>query len=134
MFETIISIIGTLGGWEAVKYLLNRKSNQRTAEAEADHAEFSTLKDTIEFLQQQLKDKEQRFSEQTDIVRKLNIEIIELLKAKGSMEVELVSVRCDDAKCPFRQPPNASTPPRDGLTIEQYQSGKEHDTTNKITE
>jgi hypothetical protein len=75
-------------------------------------------------LQTQLKEKEERFAEQTNIVRKLNLDIIDLLKDKGAIEVELVMVRCDDADCPFRQPPNAKTPPKQGLTIEQYQSQK----------
>jgi hypothetical protein len=124
MWEIIISIIGALGGWETIRYLLNRKSNQRTAVAEADLSQFRTLQETILFLQTQLKEKEERFAEQTNIVRKLNLDIIDLLKDKGAIEVELVMVRCDDADCPFRQPPNAKTPPKQGLTIEQYQSQK----------
>jgi DNA repair ATPase RecN len=125
MLEIIASVIGALGGWEAIKYLINRKSNQRTAVAEADLAQFHTLQETLQFLQSQLKEKEERFAEQTNIVRKLNLDIIDLIKEKGEMEVKMVTVRCDDADCPFRQPPNANTPPKAGLTIEQYQERKE---------
>lgn len=124
--EIILSIIGALGGWEAIKYLLNRKSNQRTAMAEADLSQFHTLQETIQFLQSQLKEKEERFAEQTNIVRKLNLDIIDLLKDKGAMEVELVRVRCDDDDCPFRQPPNAKTPPAVGLTKQDYQDKKKN--------
>lgn len=125
MLEVILSVIGALGGWEAIKYLINRKSNQRTAVAEADLVQFHTLQETLQFLQTQLKEKEERFAEQTTVVRKLNLDIIDLLKDKGAMEVELVMVRCNDADCPFRQPPNAKTPPKEGLTKEQYQAKKQ---------
>ncbi|MFA6718461.1 MAG: hypothetical protein WCS15_05215 [Prevotella sp.] len=30
------AVLTALGGWEAIKYLINRKSNSRKAEAEAD--------------------------------------------------------------------------------------------------
>jgi hypothetical protein len=116
MLEVILSVIGALGGWEAIKYLINRKSNQRTAVAEADLVQFHTLQETLQFLQTQLKEKEERFAEQTTVVRKLNLDIIDLLKDK---------VRCNDADCPFRQPPNAKTPPKEGLTKEQYQAKKQ---------
>jgi DNA repair ATPase RecN len=125
MLEIIASVIGALGGFEAIRYLINRKSNQRAAVAEADLAQFHTLQETLQFLQSQLKEKEERFAEQTNIVRKLNLDIIDLIKEKGEMEVKMVTVRCDDADCPFRQPPNVNTPPKAGLTIEQYQERKE---------
>lgn len=40
---TIGSIIGTLGGWEAVKYLINRKSNKTIAEANAFEVQRNAL-------------------------------------------------------------------------------------------
>lgn len=39
--SVILSILGSLGGWEFIKYLLNRKSNRRIAEASAKSAEAS---------------------------------------------------------------------------------------------
>lgn len=42
-WETIVTTIGSflavLGGWEGIKYLLNRRANSRHAEAQADEAE-----------------------------------------------------------------------------------------------
>ena len=32
---TISSILGAVGGWEAIKYLLNRKTNKKVEEANA---------------------------------------------------------------------------------------------------
>ena len=106
IIETIVTILTAMGGWEAVKYLFNRKSNARISEAEADTAEFHILKEQIEFLQQQLKQKEERFAEQTQIVRNLNSEVIDLTKANGSLELDLQKYRCIRAKCSQREPQN----------------------------
>ena len=43
--EIIAAIIGALGGFEAIKYFINRKSNARKADAEADSAEFDALRE-----------------------------------------------------------------------------------------
>lgn len=103
---TFATILAAFGGWEAIRYLINRKPNGRKAEAEADSVEFNVLRETVEFLQQQLKDKEERFAQQTELVRRQNAEILELTKAKGQVELELQRYRCVVAKCPNRQPQN----------------------------
>ena len=33
---TLVTVLSAMGGWEAVKWFLNRKSNSRVAEAEAE--------------------------------------------------------------------------------------------------
>ena len=48
---TLVTVLSAMGGWEAVKWFLNRKSNSRVAEAEADSAELHVMKVTYEFLQ-----------------------------------------------------------------------------------
>lgn len=113
LLNWVATLVGAMGGLEFVKWLFNRKSAKRTDE-------FHFLKETSEFLQQQIKDKEQRFAEQTQLVRQLNREIIGLERKVGELEVELVEVRCEDASCPFRLPPNAKTPPREGVTKKRY--------------
>lgn len=123
-WEIIISLLGGLGGLELIKLFVNRKTNNRIAEAQADLTEFETLQKTMLFLQAQLKEKEERFAEQTTIVRKLNTEVLDLVKQVAERDIELANVRCDDRHCPFRQPPNAHTPPKDGLTKEDYHSQK----------
>ena len=55
---TLVTVLSAMGGWEAVKWFLNRKSNSRVAEAEADSAELHVMKETYEFLQEQLRQKE----------------------------------------------------------------------------
>ena len=104
--QIIISIIGAIGGWDAVRYLINRKSNKRKEEAEADAVEFNVLRDTMLFLQEQLNEKEQRFAEQTSILRDTQSEVLELTKSKGELELELQRYRCVVPKCGNRQPQN----------------------------
>lgn len=100
------AVLPVLGGWEAIKYLINRKPNSRKAEAEADSVEFNVLRQTVEFLQTQLQEKEERFAQQTELVRKLNAEILELTKEKGKVELELQTYRCIRKKCGQREPQN----------------------------
>ena len=116
MTEIIIGIcsaIGAVGGWELIKYQLNLKTNKRKEEAEADSLEFSVLKDTVTFLQGQLNEqvrqdseKEKRFVEQTQRLRKVQDDNYQLLKDKSKLELELQTYRCVVKKCPNRDPQN----------------------------
>ena len=119
MFETIITtmatVAGVLGGWEAIKYLLNRKSNSRIAEAEADQAEFGVLKEMVEFLQGQLKEmveqnmeKEKRFIEQTNRLREVQDREHKLMLKNAQTELELQKYRCIRPKCQQREPQNGN--------------------------
>lgn len=127
-WQTLVAVVGAFGGFEFIKWVFNRKRVARTDE-------FKLLRETNEFLQQQLNEKEQRFVEQTQLVRRLNTEILDATRQAAQKDVEhvrtiadkdleLARVRCDDHPCPFRQPPNAYTPPRAGLTKEQYHANK----------
>ena len=44
----IISILTALGGWEAIKYFINRQSEKKKSEAEADTAASQALKEMQE--------------------------------------------------------------------------------------
>ena len=101
---TAASILGTLGGWEMIKYLLHRKSNTRKAEAEADGSEFTVLRDTVVFLQEQLQKKEERFAEQTDLVRRLTGENLELTRENSMLKIEIALKLCERRNCAQRQP------------------------------
>lgn len=106
IIETLLAVITALGGFEAIKYFLNRKANSRKAEAEADSAEFNTLREYNEFLQKQLSDKEERFTNQTDRLRCIQDEYFDLMKKNAQTELELQKYRCIRAKCPNREPQN----------------------------
>ena len=40
----IISVLTAVGGWEAIRYIINRRAEKRKADAEADSAEMGTVK------------------------------------------------------------------------------------------
>lgn len=119
-WQALIAIVGGFGGLEFIKWLFNRKTNTRIAIAAAESAEFHTLQETVQFLQTQLREKEERFANQTDRLRRTQDDLFKEREARHRAELELALRRCDEDDCPFRQPPNAYTPPRPGLTIEQY--------------
>lgn len=104
--EIITAVIAALGGWEAIKYFINRKTNKRIEEAEADSVEFGVLRDALQFLQTQLQEKEERFCNQTDRLRKLQDDYFALMKEKQQIELELQRFRCVRPKCAQREPQN----------------------------
>lgn len=144
-YEIAIAVAGAFGGLELLKWggnlILNRKNNSRMADAEADASEFRILREEMVFLQEQVKDKEIRFAEQTTLVRQIQRDLLALEKEKSVMEVdyikriatlelELEKKRCDDMPCPFRQPPNAHTQAVAGLTKQKYFKNRDNDTAN----
>lgn len=113
LWQAAVAVLGALGGLDLLKWtanlIMNRRNNARMADSQADLSEFHTMKEMIEFLQQQLKEKEERFAEQTGLVRSLNGEVISLTQAKAAVELDLALHRCDNLTCPHRLPPNAFT-------------------------
>lgn len=122
MTKELITILATLltsiGGWEAIKWLLNRKSNKRIAEAAAEKEElnnerdeFHFLRERIEFKDKQLMEKEQRFAEQTDLVRNLNKQLLDKTIENGNLQARIASLEaerrmklCEKRGCVDRQP------------------------------
>lgn len=104
ILTTIATIIATLGGWETIKYFLNRKTNKRKAEAEADSVEFTVLRQSVEFLQVQLQNKEKRFAEEIEVVRKLTTENLQLTSENVKLKTERSLKLCERRNCAQREP------------------------------
>lgn len=102
-WEALAAIIGSIGGLEFIRWLFERRGRKQ-------QSEFHLLQEIVQFLQQQLKEKEQRFSEQTDLVRDLNRKGLEAEKTISDLRLELERKRCDRLDCGKRKPPNAFTP------------------------
>lgn len=107
----ILTAVGSLLGWEGVKWLMTRKSKTRIAVAEADTAEvkaevdeFHHLRDMVEWLQQRLYEKEERFAEQTKLVRSLQRELLESEKKVAMLETERSMKLCQVRGCQKREP------------------------------
>ena len=110
--ETILAIAGAFGGLEAIKWVVTLKTSRRKATAEAEETieeviakRVKSYEDSIAFLQTQLHDKEQRFS---DLSRKYEDSMqrgIDLTRRLGEMKLKYRSSRCDRKDCPDRRPP-----------------------------
>ena len=108
--NTILAIIGAMGGIEGIKWGIrawaNRKTNARIADAQADVEEFKALREYHEFLQKQLSEKEERFVEQTGRLRQVQDELFTLKESYSDVKIELALKRCEKKKCGDREPQN----------------------------
>ena len=89
IITSVGSILGGLSLWESIKYLMNRKTNKRKEESEADMSEFGVLRETVSFLQDQLKISEERYADQTARLRKTQDENFHLLKEKAMLDLAM---------------------------------------------
>lgn len=115
---TIITVVTALGGFEAVKWLINRKSNARMAQASAEASElkndvdeFRFLRERLEFKDKELMEKEKRFVEQTELVRQLNRQLLDATIENGKLQAEISRLNaeramklCERRGCAQRQP------------------------------
>ena len=99
-------------------WFLNRKSNSRIADANADKAEldnekdeFHFLRERLEFKDKELMEKEQRFVEQTEIVRSLNKQLLDQTIENGKLQARISALEaersmklCERRGCKERQP------------------------------
>lgn len=111
ILTVIMTAVCSLLGWEGVRWLITRKSNARIVSAEADTAEvkaevdeFHHLRDMVEWLQQRLYEKEERFAEQTKLVRELQRELLESEKKVAMLETERSMKLCQVRGCAKREP------------------------------
>ena len=120
--STIIASFGgvltALGIKELIMWFLNRKSNSRIADANADKAEldnekdeFHFLRERLEFKDKELMEKEQRFVEQTEIVRSLNKQLLDQTIENGKLQARISALEaersmklCERRGCKERQP------------------------------
>lgn len=115
---TIITVVTALGGFEAVKWLINRKSNARMAQASAEASElkndvdeFHFLRERLEFKDKELMEKEKRFVEQTELVRELNRQLLDATIENGKQQAKIAALEaeramklCERRGCAQRQP------------------------------
>lgn len=105
-----VMLVTAFGGIEGIKQLIkwwmSRKTSARIEDAHADVEEFKALREYNEFLQKQLSEKEQRFVEQTDRLRKAQDELFTLKEANSDLKLELALKRCERKKCGDREPQN----------------------------
>lgn len=117
-WNIIITLLSTLGGFEAVKWWINRKTNARMLDIKADSDEFHLLRDRLEVAdrhllekEKQLYEKEQRFHEQTLLVRDLQKQLLDKQQDIGDLKAEISALRaeramklCERRGCQNREP------------------------------
>ena len=115
---SIISLLAALGGLEFLKWLWTRKSKARMAAAEADAAElkaekdeYHLLRERLEFTEAQMIEKEQRFNDQTNLLRETNRQLMEQIKENGLLSAKVAALEaersmklCQVRSCPKREP------------------------------
>lgn len=108
MLGVAATIVTALGGFEFIKWLANwftnRKNNKRENDASADDSEFSVLRKQIEFLQEQLLKKEERFAAQTDALRDATRKELELTREVTMLKTERSLKLCERRMCAERMP------------------------------
>lgn len=118
IITSAITMITALGGLEFLKWLWTRKSKARMAAAEANAAELKAEKDEyyllrerLEFMDKQMIEKEQRFNEQTNLLRDTNRQLLDQIKENGllsakiaSLEAERAMKLCQVRNCAMREP------------------------------
>ena len=116
----LLALIGALGGWEAVRWVVNfyvnRKTNARKEDASADAAEIQNLLNVISNLSGQLDKSDARMTSRDGKVdflysenNKLKAEKLELIKKNYELELCLKEAeikKCDVRGCANRQPPS----------------------------
>ena len=111
--ETWMQILTVMGGLEFVKWLVrwftNRSNDQLILDAEAEKKKYEVLEAHIGFIQDELKEKEERFVEQTTLLRQSQDECFKLKEENAKLRVEnavLGTWKCEVKKCERRMPPN----------------------------
>lgn len=118
LFTVIATTITALGGFEFVKWIMTRKSRARIAKAEATSEEiqakadeYHLLRERLEVADRQLLEKEQRFNEQTILVRSLNKQLVEKTTTIGSLQARISALEaeramklCERRGCKRREP------------------------------
>lgn len=77
----IATLVGTLGGWELIKWLLNRDANKRIGAAEAFEAEYKAMIEDYHRVQKEVDDAKAE-------IRQLNAKVDELYKQVHRLEGE----------------------------------------------
>lgn len=118
LITTMGGFAGVMGGFEGFKWFFNRKHNKRIAQAKADQEEakanideFHYLKERIEIAEAHNKQKEERFHEQTLLVRDLNKQLLDKAIENGTLNAEISALKaeralklCERRGCKERQP------------------------------
>ena len=107
----LLPILTALGGWEAVKYLLNRKTNRRVEEANAFKVEREALIEDYKRVQGEVDKLKEQVAKLYTEIDNLKADRLKLIQENGELKLALkeaekhVCLQPDD-KCLQRLNPN----------------------------
>lgn len=107
----VVSLITALGGWEAIKYLLNRKTNNRIAEANAFKVEREALIEDYKRVQGEVDKLKEQVAKLYTEIDTLKNDRLKLIQENGELKLALkeaekhVCLQPDD-RCLQRLNPN----------------------------
>lgn len=106
-----VPLLTALGGWEFVKYMLNRKANGRIAEANAFKVEREALIEDYKRVQGEVDELKKKVDDLYKRIHQLEGERLDLIRRNNELEIQLkeaekrVCLQPDD-KCLQRLSPN----------------------------
>ena len=108
-----VILITALGGIEGakqlVKWVLNRKYEQRKEDASADAAEYETERQQVDWLEKRLAQRDAKVDALYGEVRKLESEKLDLVYKNHELELQLKEAemkKCLKRGCVERKPPS----------------------------
>ena len=111
IITTVVALVTALGGWEAIKYLLNRKTNARIADANAFKVEREALIEDYKRVQCEVDELKKQVAKLYTEIDTLKNDRLKLMQENNELKLELkeaekhVCLQPDD-KCLQRLNPN----------------------------
>lgn len=111
IITTVVSVLGTMGGIETIKWFLNRKNNERMSESEADLAEVKSKVEEFHMweercsvaenhnmqLSERMHKEMERYHEQTLLVREQNKQLLERADIIADLKEEISALKAERA-------------------------------------
>lgn len=108
-----LTILGALGGLEAIKWMVNfyvnRKTNARKEDAVADAAENENERKQVAWLEERIAQRDAKIDAIYVELRQEQAEKLNLIHKNHGLELkntELTYKKCDVRGCPNRKPPS----------------------------
>lgn len=107
--NTIVVILGAIGGLEGIKQFLrwwnNRRNEERKSDAEADALVEENNRKSVEWLEKRLEQRDIKIDSLYAELRKEQAEKLELLHKYHQLDIEHTLKRCEVQNCKGRKPP-----------------------------
>ena len=98
--QWLLTLIGTLGGWKLVEYLLNRKEMKRKALADAIAIETDSLLKRYTAMEKEMEKLKSKVDELYKVVHELENEKIDLLRHNMELEIALREAKHNECRRP----------------------------------